>query len=110
MLNIQYFIRGKVERRPGYTNSPGREYTEENRSLFTLFAVQTSLTNFSVNFLSQRERLATHGSCERKEDKNFRIHLIPMRHFYVVQLFNNSVKSIVIFHKLFQSEEETVLL
>ena len=42
--------------------------------------------------------------------ENFRIHLIPMRHFYGVQFLNKSVKSFVIFHQLFQSAEEKYLM
>ena len=35
-------------------------------------------------------------------EKNFRIHLILMRHFYGVQFLNRSVNSVIIFHHLFQ--------
>ena len=40
-------------------------------------------------------------------ETNFRIHLIPMRHFYGVQFINKSVKFLVILQLLFQSAEET---
>ena len=42
-------------------------------------------------------------------EKNNRIHLIPMRHFYGVKFLNNRVKAFVTFHQLFQSAEETFL-
>ena len=43
-------------------------------------------------------------------EKTLRIHLILMRDVYGVQFLNKSVKSFVIFHQLFQSEEETFFL
>ena len=52
----------------------------------------------SVTYLSWKCNIA---------ENNFRIHLIPIRHFYGVQFLNKSVKSFVIFHQLFQSAEET---
>ena len=54
-------------------------------------------TNF-VTYLS--------GKCSILE-KNYRIHLIPMRYFYGVQFLNKSVKSSVIFHQFFQPAEKT---
>ena len=43
-------------------------------------------------------------------EKNLRIHLIPMRHFYGAQLLNKSVKSLsVTFHQLLQPSEERFL-
>ena len=41
---------------------------------------------------------------------NFRFHLITRKHFYGVHFLNKSVKSFVIFHHLFQPEEETILI
>ena len=66
------------------------------------------LNSEHVHVIKERDRLGM--VVELKVQycrKNFRIHLIPMRHFYGVQFLNKSVKSFVIFYQLFQSAKET---
>ena len=77
-----------------------------------LFIVKCSMISIffiRIHSISIKGRDRLDMQCSFVEN-NFRIHLIPMRHFYGVQFLNKSVNSFVIFHQLFQSAKRYILL
>ena len=66
---------------------------------------------FSSTHLKGETSYVTYLKWERSiVEKNFRIYLIPIKHFYSVHFLNKSVKSFVIFHQLFRPAGEMFFL